>query len=83
MNTKDAFDRIEYGLQEQGYNLGRDYKIGHCNIEDFYIMFCGKGRHEIDITEFVKILHYNDILNFKISHTKQGMRMRLKLKIKE
>lgn len=46
-------------------------------------MFCKKGRHEIDMTEFMKSLHYHDILNLKINYTHKGMRMRLKLKVED
>ena len=67
-------------MEEQGYNLGRDYKIGHCNIDEFYIMFCKKKCY-IDVIEFLQSLYYHDVLSFKIDYTHNGMKIKLRLNV--
>lgn len=86
INTKEAFDRIENTLSEQGLILGRDYKIEHCNIQDFLIKFCPKKpNREIDIRELFMGFGGLKILKFKLSvfYPKHSMAIKLKLPITE
>lgn len=66
LNIKEGFDSIEYALMEQGYHVGRDFKIEYSN-GGFKIVFCRKKIHRFfDINDIYKYIGCCNIKAFKM-----------------
>ena len=85
LNIKQGFDAIEYALMEQGYNVGRDFKIEYLK-DTFKISFCLKKTHRVfDINDIYKCIGCPNIKGFKIQmhHDRKEVVLYIILKMEE
>lgn len=85
MNIKEAFDAIEYALMEQGYHVGKDFKLEYCK-GSFKVFFCRKKLHRFfDINELYKYIGCCNIMEFKIQihHDRQELILYITLNTEE